>query len=189
MRNADAALIVTDFEAAEAAKAAGVPFAIYDPLAWYWPRIPEVCAAADLYICQDFFGVRARLAEAGIANAVVVPPLTPEVTPGERAGIVISLGGLGNPYFTAAKCVDYARAVLAALRRATAGEPGPVTSLTSKAIAESLAGLEIPVAFGLSSGHVTGPNVTLPLGVPARLRCHGDEAHFEVLEASVERHA
>jgi muramoyltetrapeptide carboxypeptidase len=51
---------------------------------------------------------------------------------------------------------------------------------------ESLSGLDIPVALGLSSGHVTGPNVTLPLGVRARLRCHGDEARFEVLEGSVE---
>ncbi|HEV7499435.1 MAG TPA: LD-carboxypeptidase, partial [Vicinamibacteria bacterium] len=52
-------------------------------------------------------------------------------------------------------------------------------------IHESLAGLEIPVVLGLSSGHVTGPNVTLPLGVRARLRCHDDEARFEVLEPSV----
>jgi len=41
-------------------------------------------------------------------------------------------------------------------------------------------------ALGLSSGHVTGPNVTLPLGVRARLRGHGEEARFEILEASVE---
>src|SRR5258706_11650291 len=34
--DADAALIVTDFAAAEAAKRANVPFAIYDPLAWFW---------------------------------------------------------------------------------------------------------------------------------------------------------
>jgi len=53
-------------------------------------------------------------------------------------------------------------------------------------IRESLSGLDIPIALGLSSGHVTGPNVTLPLGVRARLSCHGDEARFEVLEASVE---
>lgn len=52
-------------------------------------------------------------------------------------------------------------------------------------IHESLAGLEIPVVLGLSSGHVTGPNVTLPLGVRARLVCHDDEARFEVLEPSV----
>jgi muramoyltetrapeptide carboxypeptidase len=51
---------------------------------------------------------------------------------------------------------------------------------------ESLAGLEIPVALGLSSGHVTGPNITLPLGVRTRLSCHGDEARFQVLEPSVQ---
>jgi muramoyltetrapeptide carboxypeptidase len=53
-------------------------------------------------------------------------------------------------------------------------------------IRESLSGLDIPVALGLSSGHVTGPNVTLPLGVQARLRCHGEEARFEILEPSVQ---
>ena len=53
-------------------------------------------------------------------------------------------------------------------------------------IRESLSGLEIPIALGLSSGHASGPGVTLPLGVRARLRCHGDEARFEVREPSVE---
>jgi muramoyltetrapeptide carboxypeptidase len=53
-------------------------------------------------------------------------------------------------------------------------------------IRDALSGLNIPVALGLSSGHATGPNLTLPLGVRARLACHGDEARFEVLEAAVE---
>jgi muramoyltetrapeptide carboxypeptidase len=53
-------------------------------------------------------------------------------------------------------------------------------------IRESLSGLGIPIALGLSSGHVNGPNVTLPLGVRAGLSCHGDESRFQVLEASVE---
>jgi muramoyltetrapeptide carboxypeptidase len=52
-------------------------------------------------------------------------------------------------------------------------------------IRESLSGLDIPVALGLSSGHATAPNVTLPLGVRARLVCHGEEARFEVLGAAV----
>ena len=52
-------------------------------------------------------------------------------------------------------------------------------------IRESLSGLDIPIALGLSSGHATAPNITLPLGVRARLSCHGEEARFEVLEASV----
>jgi muramoyltetrapeptide carboxypeptidase len=50
---------------------------------------------------------------------------------------------------------------------------------------EALAGLGVPVALGLSSGHTTHPNLTLPLGVRARLECWGDEARFEVLEAPV----
>ena len=52
-------------------------------------------------------------------------------------------------------------------------------------IRESLSGLEIPIALGLSSGHATAPNLTLPLGARARLGCHGEEARFEVLEAAV----
>jgi len=51
-------------------------------------------------------------------------------------------------------------------------------------ILEALAGLEVPIALGLSSGHTTHPFVTLPLGVQARLTC-GDDARFELLEAAV----
>jgi muramoyltetrapeptide carboxypeptidase len=54
-------------------------------------------------------------------------------------------------------------------------------------IREALEGLEVPLALGLSSGHSTGPNVTLPLGVRARLSCAapGEEARFEILETPV----
>jgi muramoyltetrapeptide carboxypeptidase len=34
--------------------------------------------------------------------------------------------------------------------------------------------LRIPVAFGLRSGHVSHANITLPLGVKARLEVGGD---------------
>jgi len=50
---------------------------------------------------------------------------------------------------------------------------------------EALAGLDVPVALGLSSGHTPHPNLTLPLGVRARLECAGGEARFAVLEAPV----
>jgi muramoyltetrapeptide carboxypeptidase len=58
---------------------------------------------------------------------------------------------------------------------------------------DALAGLDIPIAIGLSSGHTNKPNVTLPFGVRARLTCSspatggsgGDEARLEILEASV----
>jgi muramoyltetrapeptide carboxypeptidase len=51
---------------------------------------------------------------------------------------------------------------------------------------ETLEGLAVPVALGLSSGHTTHPNLTLPLGVRARLECWSGEARFEMLEAPVE---
>jgi muramoyltetrapeptide carboxypeptidase len=55
-------------------------------------------------------------------------------------------------------------------------------------LVEALAGLEMPVAIGLPSGHTTVPNVTLPLGLRAHLACAAGEAGvprgaaFEVLE-------
>jgi muramoyltetrapeptide carboxypeptidase len=51
-------------------------------------------------------------------------------------------------------------------------------------VLEALQDLELPVALGLSSGHTSSPNLTLPLGVPARLDC-GDEARLAVLEPAV----
>lgn len=50
---------------------------------------------------------------------------------------------------------------------------------------EALEGLDVPVALGLSSGHTAHPNLTLPLGVRARLECWSGEARFEVLESPV----
>ena len=52
-------------------------------------------------------------------------------------------------------------------------------------VKEALEGLHMPIALGLSSGHSTGPNVTLPFGVRARLACDAEDARFEMLEAAV----
>jgi len=51
---------------------------------------------------------------------------------------------------------------------------------------EALEGFDVPVASGLSSGHTSRPNVTLPFGVRARLECVGGGASFAALEAPVE---
>jgi muramoyltetrapeptide carboxypeptidase len=45
--------------------------------------------------------------------------------------------------------------------------------------------LEIPVAFGLRSGHVSRANVTLPIGVRARLEV-GGEIRLRFLESATE---
>jgi muramoyltetrapeptide carboxypeptidase len=55
----------------------------------------------------------------------------------------------------------------------------------TQVILESLAGLDVPIALGLSSGHTHNPCVSLPLGVRARLAC-GEGASFEYLEAGVD---
>src|SRR6201997_2110544 len=44
--------------------------------------------------------------------------------------------------------------------------------------------LGIPVAWGLRSGHVTRKNITLPIGVRARLSVKGRQAKLKILEAA-----
>ena len=44
--------------------------------------------------------------------------------------------------------------------------------------------LNIPVAFGVRSGHVTTGNITLPIGVQAELTVRGGQVNFKILEAS-----
>ena len=46
--------------------------------------------------------------------------------------------------------------------------------------------MKIPVAFGLRSGHVSRSNVTLPIGVRARLEV-GSEVKLRFLESATER--
>jgi muramoyltetrapeptide carboxypeptidase len=51
-------------------------------------------------------------------------------------------------------------------------------------VLEALSGLEVPVAFGIPCGHTSGTNITLPLGLRARLTC-GAEARLTTLEGSL----
>jgi muramoyltetrapeptide carboxypeptidase len=51
-------------------------------------------------------------------------------------------------------------------------------------IRAALDGLDVPIAVGLSSGHTSNPNLTLPLGVRVRLACR-DSARLAVLEPAV----
>jgi len=62
--------------------------------------------------------------------------------------------------------------------------PGADPELLELAILSALDGLDIPVAYGLQSGHVTGPNVTLTFGVEAELHTTG-EPRLEILEPAV----
>ncbi len=62
--------------------------------------------------------------------------------------------------------------------------PGPESGYRLEdVLLEALAGIDLPVAIGLPSGHVSQPNVTLPLGARARLECGGQGARLQVCEA------
>jgi muramoyltetrapeptide carboxypeptidase len=45
--------------------------------------------------------------------------------------------------------------------------------------------LGVPVAFGVRSGHVTAGNITLPIGVRAKLTVRNQQVQLKILEASV----
>jgi len=63
---------------------------------------------------------------------------------------------------------------------------GAAPDLLERAILNALAGLDIPIAIGLRSGHVSGQNVTLTFGVAAELSL-GDEPTLKILEPAVTR--
>ena len=59
--NYDVFITACDFQAAEWAKGLGLKVIIYDPLTWYWKEVPDIVSQSDLYLSQNFFGVRQRL--------------------------------------------------------------------------------------------------------------------------------
>ena len=62
--------------------------------------------------------------------------------------------------------------------------PGAPDNLLEDAILSALNGIDVPIAFGLRSGHVSRQNVTLIFGIEAELRA-GDEAELLLLEPAV----
>jgi muramoyltetrapeptide carboxypeptidase len=63
--------------------------------------------------------------------------------------------------------------------------PGTPDNLLEDTILSALRGLDIPIAFGLRSGHVSRQNVTLIFGVEAELQA-GDEAQLMLMEPAVQ---
>jgi muramoyltetrapeptide carboxypeptidase len=62
--------------------------------------------------------------------------------------------------------------------------PGAPANLLDDAILSALDGLDIPIAIGLRSGHVSHQNVTLIFGVESELNAD-TEAHLQLLETAV----
>ena len=65
--------------------------------------------------------------------------------------------------------------------------PGAAGDLLESTIVSALGGLDVPIAFGLRSGHVSRQNVTLTLGVEAELQAQDKgEAQLALLEPAVQ---
>jgi muramoyltetrapeptide carboxypeptidase len=61
---------------------------------------------------------------------------------------------------------------------------GAPPELLNQAILSALDGLDVPIAIGLRSGHVSRQNVTLTFGVEAELAA-GDSAQLQILERAL----
>jgi len=136
----DVLLTASDFGMAEAARRQGLKVCIYDPLTWYWPEIPAAAKQADLYIAQDFYGVRERIAAEfnSLAKCEVVPPIIrPVADEKPRGHILINLGGLQNPFWAVEDAARYAGSLLDCLRAAIPATEKIIVA-TSRAIAEKL---------------------------------------------------
>lgn len=65
--------------------------------------------------------------------------------------------------------------------------PKGETYTLQQVIMRVLAPYNVPIIFGLRSGHVTAGNITLPIGVQAELAAEGAGASLRILEAATER--
>jgi len=63
--------------------------------------------------------------------------------------------------------------------------PGADPNLIEDVILHVLADCNVPIAIGLRSGHVSGGNVTLPLGIEAELDLTGESPALRTLEPAV----
>ncbi|MFD9795531.1 hypothetical protein ACFWXK_31785 [Streptomyces sp. NPDC059070] len=131
-----------DFPAAALARRAGLDVAVYDALTWFWPAVPDVVRESVLYIAQDFFGVRERIAADPVlrGRALVVPPIVPPRRTWRPGGhVLVNLGGLHNPYWDTADAVAYARLMIDAVRAAQPTAPArPVVVAASARVAAAL---------------------------------------------------
>jgi len=119
MKDYDIFFTALDFRMAGLARAAGLRVIIYDPLTWYWRETPPIIASVDLYIAQDFFGVRERIGDHPdcFGRAVIVSPI---VIPQKRTTtgneVLLNLGGLLNPFWSFEDTVTYARKMIRLVR-------------------------------------------------------------------------
>jgi muramoyltetrapeptide carboxypeptidase len=62
--------------------------------------------------------------------------------------------------------------------------PKGETYTLQQVIMRVLAPYNVPIVYGLKSGHVTSGNITLPIGVQAELQAEGVDVWLRILEAA-----
>lgn len=133
-------LTAMDFSFADIAIKKEVPTVVYDALTWYWEEMPSTIRHCDLYLAQDFFGVRERIqvAKERFPLTCVVPPITniPPVAK-QKNHVLINLGGLRNPFMSEQSLLKYASSIIAGISEAIPSDE-KVLIATSKGLAQSL---------------------------------------------------
>lgn len=111
-----------DFERAQMAIQRGKPTIFYDCLTWFWQDIHPILAHDNaLYLAQDFFGVRERIAAnpKSYAHPIVVKPILKAISHANHKDIVlVNLGGIKNPHWSNEDVIAYAKTIIEALNLA-----------------------------------------------------------------------
>lgn len=137
----DVFITALDFEMASLANSLGLRVIIYDPLTWFWKDLHPAITISDLYIAQNFIGVKERIereAESFPVNTVIVPPIVTVPSLSEnRELLLVNMGGLQNPNWEMDDVERYARSNLQAIEKILGSLDGVVIA-TSSAIAARL---------------------------------------------------
>jgi hypothetical protein len=99
-----------EFSPLPAARRAGLRTVLFDSLFWMWPELPCQLDDVDLYLCQNFVGVKQRCDALGRGNLIVVPPLTlaEHEETDEEDLVILNFGGVDNPFAHRDSLQDYA---------------------------------------------------------------------------------
>ncbi len=116
----DVFITASDFEAANWAKELGLTLIIYDPLTWYWKDLPEIISRADLYIAQNFFGVKERLQGPIFPEYVIIPAIVSGLYDAkvdeDLKTLLVNMGGLSNPYLDPIDLETFAKIIFSSVR-------------------------------------------------------------------------
>lgn len=142
MERYDVFITACDFGMADLAKQAGLEVIIYDPLTWFWRDMPEAAKSCDLYLAQNFLGVRKALQGylphmQGAAS--IVPPILqgPQHVLRQGDEVLINFGGLLNPFWDKADAIHYASHIYNSIMAALPKGVKPIVCASS-AIARAL---------------------------------------------------